>query len=78
MKYRKVMKSNIRIMTDEDATRRAILRTAERLRGYEYKLVEETFITAIEFYLDWRSPIERQHQVKEILDVYEDEIKRSS
>jgi hypothetical protein len=79
MRYRARTKSSVRFVSDEKEYKTAINETAKKLSSvYEVKVVEESFITAAEFFLDLHlNLIERQFQIKEIFEVFDEELKNA-
>lgn len=80
MRYRVRTKNSVRFASDEKEYKTAINETAKKLgSAYEVKVIEESFITAAEFFLDLHlNSIERQSQIKEIFTVFDKELKNAS
>lgn len=64
-------KNSVRFLTDEDMGAKIIVLTSRRIEGYQFRLIEEPFVTALEIYLDIAiSATERRVQIREIFDIY--------
>lgn len=79
MRYYTRTKNSVRYASDEEEYKLAISETVNKLSmAYETKMVGEFFITAAEFYLDLHlSPAERKLQIKEISEVFNEELKKA-
>ncbi|MEC4685398.1 MAG: hypothetical protein VST71_06675 [Nitrospirota bacterium] len=72
MLYRRSTRTSVVIMSDEDIAKQAIVKAAQELNGaYEQKLVEETFVTAVEFYFGNVPQAERSTFIKEVFNMFD-------
>lgn len=73
---KKCTKTSIQFLADDSKARLALQKTVYDLSGdYEFKTIDETFFTAVEFYLDLHlTPYERAQQVSEIIKTVEKNI----
>ncbi len=70
-------KSSIQFLAEGVESRDSLVRAVNKLSGsYEFKLVEESFFTAVEIYLDLNLPSqEREQQIKEIMSLINETFK---
>ncbi len=69
MRYTKVTKNSVNVITDEEGYKQNIVNAVGKLSnsGYICELIEG-FTTAVKFFLDSNSQQERSMQIKEIME----------
>jgi hypothetical protein len=71
-------KTSIQILVEGEGRNRLASAVKELSGSYEFKMIEESFFAAAEFYLDLHLPAqERQQQVKEIIETIERHLRLS-
>ena len=58
-----------------EQTKEVIFRTIKKASGYETKLIDDGRIVMAEFYLDHQSEQEKRLMVKELLEIFLNELK---
>ena len=63
-------RGSLQFLADESSEREGLGRAVKELLAYEHKLIDGSFFTAVEFYVDLKlAPQDRLAQVKEISEV---------
>jgi hypothetical protein len=73
MLIKKKMNGSFCIITDEEDNKRAINKMIEYLKGYNFRIVNESFVSGIEVYLETGKTSSAQYknsQIKEIIKAF--------